>query len=322
MNARSPSAVGRRGSVVLLAVTVVALCRPLAAAAQPSPEAMALYVARARELARESLIDAAAPVGVLLLGGGPTSAAASPRRGLGHGTLSVGARAVEFRVTNPDYTVADPAGADAVDGYIGAVYADLGLGLLNLDRGPRVTVLGSVDLLLRYGLTVGDQADIADRIDFGKLKSLFGAGLRLGLLAGRGVPTVSFSAGVNHLQERTFQAQGDIVEDDTRVPFAVALEFAETNYYALLEISAAWLGVVPYVAGGLTRHHLDARYAAVVVFDVDATEQPPTAGTIDLWESQGVVYGGLAIGRRVGLVLEAGAAGDQGFASIYLQFHR
>lgn len=307
---------------VVLTIAAACLLDPGAASAQFSPEELVLYVARAQDLAGQTLDDAVPRIGVLMAGIGPSSAAATGEQGFGHGSLSLGSRGAEFSVTNPDYSVSDPAGDDRVDGAIAAAYADLSLGLLHLDRGPRTTVLGSLDLLLRYGLTVGDQPNIADSVDLGQLKSIYGAGLRFGLLAGRDVPRVSLAAGVNHLAARTFSVNGLIVDGDTEVPYRVDLEFAETSYFALLEVSRKFGVITPYFAGGLTRHHLTSDYAAVVVFDADAAEQSRLADAVEIWQTQPIAYGGVELGGRLGLVLEGGVTEDGGFGSVYLHLHR
>lgn len=292
------------------------------AGAQSTPEELILYVARAQDLARQTLTEAAPRLGLLMAGIGPASASSTAERGLGHVSLSVGARGAEFDVTNPDYTVADPAGEDRVDGAVAAAYADLGLGLLHRDRGPRPTVLGSLDLLLRLGLTVGDQPNIADSVDIEHLKSIYGAGLRLGLLDGRNVPRVSLAAGVSHLVERRFSVAGTFTEDDTAVPYRVDLDFKETSYFAMLEVGKDFGGIAPYVAVGATRHHLESRYTAVVVFDANASEQSEIADAVDVWHTQAVALGGIEFGRRLGLVLEGGTTADGAFGSLYLHLHR
>lgn len=313
-----------RGPQLAVVLMIVAACLLDlgVASAQLSPEELILYVARAQDLARQTLADAAPRIGILMVGIGPSSAAVTEERGLGHLSLSLGSRGAEFNVTNPDYTVTDPAGDDRIEGAVAAAYGDIGLGLLHRDRGPRTTVLGSLDLLLRLGVTVGDQPNIADSVELEHLKRIYGAGLRLGLLDGHDVPRVSLAVGVNHLDERTFSVVGKFTEGDTEVPYRVDLEFDETSNFAILELGKDFGPIAPYVAAGLTRHHLTSRYAAVVVFDAEATQQSQIADAVDIWLTQPIAYGGIEFGGRLGLVLEGGATEDGVFGSLYLHLHR
>ncbi len=292
------------------------------AGAQGSPEELALYVARAQDLAREMITDATPRIGVLMLGIGPSSAVATDVHGRGHFSLALGGRGAGFTVTNPDYRAADPTGADQIDAGVGAVYGDASVGLLYRDHGGRTTVLGSLDLLLRLGLTVGDQANIANRVDLGKLKRMIGAGVRVGLLAGRHVPQVSLSLGVNHLVERRFSVAGEVEGATSSVPYHVDLDFDETTYFGLLEVGKDLGFVAPYLAAGIGRHHLNSRYDAIIVFDADAPEQPRVDDTINVWSTRTLACGGFEFGQTVSLVCEGGVTEDGPFGSFYLRFRR
>ncbi|MBK8164351.1 MAG: hypothetical protein IPK64_00150 [bacterium] len=292
------------------------------AAAQQTPEEFILYMARAQDLARQTLADATPHLGTMIAGTGPSSATATVRPGLGHAALSVGLRGAEFTVANPDYTVDDPSGADRVESAVIAAFADASIGLLHRDRGPRATVLAGLDLLLRAGLTLGDQPDITRSVDLENLKPIFGGGLRLRLLDGGHAPQVSLAAGASFLTERRFSARGQLTEGDVTAPYEVNLSFEESSRFLLLEVGKRFGGFAPYVAMGWVRHHLRASYDAVVVFDVLAEPQMLANDDVDVRRTDGLICAGFELGSPLGLVLEAGRSAGGSFGSLFLHLHR
>lgn len=309
--------VGYRTIICRLLLTGLLAGTAVTAAAQSdSAEGLILSVALAQDLAREALDDAVQPIGSLLNHVGPSSVFAAGERGFGAWSLSVGFAASEFKMTSPDYTLDDPRGDDRIEGGVGAAYADLSLGLFaGFPTGSStVTTAGSIDLLLRLGATLGDQDDLAEEIDLGSWAPIFGGGLRIGLLDGPSLPSVSIAAGANHFARRTFAVLVDIEDEDAEV----ALDFEQTTVFALLEVGKSFGWITPYAVAGATHHRLKADYVAEVIYgDGSATIDD----AVDNGQTISTVYGGVEFGGGLfRLDLEAGVADDEPFGRLFFRF--
>ncbi len=313
----------RRISVLAAAALVLVSACPLFmghAVAQNSPEELVLTVARARMLANQALEDGVTPIGAMLVQLGPSTTYAAGSQGFGGWSLSAGGVAASFDITNPDYELSDPTGSDRIEGGIGAFYGDLSLGLYKgYDSGESHSIL-SADLLLRLGFTLGDQDDLDNEIDLGSLAPIFGAGLRLGVIKGEKLPSISISGGISFFQNRTFKVQGEVEEGGQTAPFEVELEMQQTSAFVLLEVGKQFGWITPYLAGGLGNHRLEARYSAEVIYDIDA--EPVQAGDdLDLLKTQGVAFGGAELGSGLfRFVLQLGISGDETFGTFFLRF--
>jgi hypothetical protein len=304
-------------SLISVLIWVSAIGCTGAALGQDSPEDWILTVDRARDLAQDALADAVVPLGNLLNQLGPAGVFASAGDRLPSSwSISLGATASGFDITNPDYTVTDPRGADRIDGTIGAVYVDASAGLFRgygASTGTRRH--GSVELLLRAGATLGDQPDLANKVDFSRWAPIFGAGLRIGVLQGQRVPAVSLSMGVNYLARRTFTVR---IEDSDDRDAEVNLTFRQTSGFLLLEAGYPLGVLTPYFAGGVAHHRLEAHYTAEV-FSGDSYAAT-IRDAVDDGQGIGTLLGGLEFGRgtaRWGL--EAGVSGKETFGQFYFR---
>lgn len=285
--------------------------------AQNSPEEFLLTVARAKELARGALDDLVLPIGTLLVQIGPSSVYAGGGQGPGRLSVALGGAGGPLTIQSPDYTEPDPTGTDQIEAGVGAAYADVSIGLVPGSSGPRVEGVGSVDLLLRLGYTLGDQPDIGDEVDLGSLKPIYGIGTRVGILKGPGLPAISLAAGVNVFQKRTFGVQD--TEDGT--PFEVRLDLEQTTKFALLEIAKKAGFFTPYLAVGIADHGLDAEYVSEVVYDAPA--KAIVTDIVESDKSRGVFFGGLEIGGGlVRFTLQGGFSGGEPFGNVFLRLTR
>jgi hypothetical protein len=303
-----------RTHLLALALLVTAGLGATPALAQgDTAEGLILTVARARDLARTALDDAVLPIGSLLNQIGPSSVFAADDQGFGNWSLSLGAGASKLTMTSPDYTVDDPSGDDAIEGGVGAAYADLSLGLF---RGYRLSsgrnTVGSVDLLFRLGYTLGDQENLAEEIDLGSWGPIIGGGLRLGLLKGPGLPSVSLAAGANYFQRRVFAVQ---IEDEDA---SVELDFEQTSAFLLLEVGKRLGPLTPYVVGGMTHHRLEAAYRAEVVYGDGAPAM--VRDDVDNKQTAALFYGGLELGSTwLRLSLEGGVSDGDPFGRFFFR---
>ena len=178
----------------------------------------------------------------------------------------------------------------------------------------------SADLLLRLGFTLGDQEDLGEEIDLSSLAPIFGAGLRLGVVKGEKLPSISIAGGINFFQNRTFKVQGEVEEGGEITPFEVELNMQQTSVFFLLEVGKQLGWVTPYLVGGVANHRLEASYGAEVVYDIDA-EAVRATDDLDLKETQGIVFGGVELGGGLfRFVLQAGVSGDESFGTFFLRF--
>jgi hypothetical protein len=280
-----------------------------------TPEGLLLTIVLAQDLAEAALEDAVAPLGSLMGQIGPSAIYAASQQGAGNWSLSLGAAGATYELTNPDYTLDDPRGADRLEGGIGAFSADLSLGLLQgYHSSGRISGLGSVDLLLRLGYTLGDQANL-EEIDFSSWAPIFGGGLRFGVLRGPGLPCISLAAGVNHFTRRTYSVVGETSGRD----FEVNLDFEQTSYFFLLEIGKRFGFVTPYMSAGAVRNRLVADYDAGVIYDADS-EIVTVRDAIDSQQTSGLFLAGLEVGRGlIRLDLEGGVLGDSTHGKVFLR---
>lgn len=279
-------------------------------------EGLILTVALAQDLAREALDDSVAPIGSLLNQIGPSCVFAAEEQGFGRWSLSLGATASKFSITSPDYTLGDPRDGDRIDGGIGAVFADLSLGLF---RGYRpsetITTAGSVDLMLRLGYSLGDQDNLAEKIDLGSWAPIYGGGLRFGLLKGPRIPSVSLSAGANSFQRRVFTVQ---VEDENA---AVSLDFEQTSAFLLLEVGKSLGWATPYFVGGLTHHRLQAEYTADIIYGSNENLTATIHDAVDNKQTVDLFFLGVEFGSDLlRLDLEVGTADGESFGRFFLRF--
>lgn len=282
-----------------------------------TPAGLILTVARAQELVRETLDDSVAPIGTMLNQIGPSSVFATGEQGFGRWSLSLGVTASEFTVTNPDYTVADPRGDDQISGGIGSANLDLSLGVFaGYEPSATITTAGSVDLLFRLGVSLGDQDNLAEEIDLSSWAPILGAGMRIGLLKGPDIPAVSLSVGVNYFQRRLFTVQVEDTDDGT-----VNMDFDQTTTFLLLEVGKSFGWVTPYLVGGRTHNRLNADYVADIVFGSDGSGTAVIDDSVDIKQTVNTIFGGLEFGSGlVRIDLEAGRAGDESFARFFLRF--
>jgi hypothetical protein len=295
---------------------------PTRALAQNSPEELILTVARAQELASAAIGDASSPLGILLLQIGPSSSYSWGDQGLGHFSLALGGVGAAFSITSPDYTDSDPSGADRIDGPVGAFYSDLSIGLWEGHSGGRVRSVGSVDFLFRLGYTLGDQTDIVDNLDLGSLKPIVGAGLRVGLLKGDGLPSVSLAGGINFLQRRTFEVRGTAFGGAVSRPFVVSLNLKQKGAFLLTEVGKRFGFITPYAAGGIVSQRLEADYDSEVWYDVNSSSVG-VHDDLEFEETRGVVFGGLGFGSGLlRFALEGGVAGSEPYGTFFINFTR
>jgi hypothetical protein len=302
---------------VALAMTLATTLAPASARAQGDAWGLVMQVARAQQLATQALMDIQTPVGAVLSRISPGGAYASGDRGLGYWSLSLGATGMEFEITNPDYTEVGPDGSPAsITGPFGAAFADVELGLFSGYNTDRLHQVGSVDLLLRAGATLGDQERLAEDVQLDSIEPILGAGLRLGLLRGEGLPAVSVSAGWNFFLERTFRVQAE----ESGETYDIVLDFDQDTMFLIGELSKQFSFITPYGGGGLLWHHLQADYTAEVVYSTG------TAGLADqlaTHDRQELLYGGLELGSGVfRLVGEGGTSGGDPFGTVFLRFTR
>lgn len=312
-----------RHSAVIAVLMLGGLCAtPGRTLAQNSPEELILTVARAQQLAGAAIGDAASPIGILLLQIGPSGAFAWSDQGLGHASLALGGSGAAFSITNPDYTESDPAGADRIEGPVGGFYSDVSIGLWEGHSTGRLRSLGSIDFLFRLGYTLGDQTDIVDNLDLGSLKPIVGAGLRVGLLKGPGLPSVSLAGGVNFLQSRTFEVRGTAFGGSVSRPFVVSLSLKQKSAFFLAEIGKQFGFITPYAAGGVVRQRLESSYDSEVWYDVNSSSVG-VSDELDFTETRGVAFGGLGFGSGLlRFALEGGVAGDEPYGTFFINFTR
>ncbi len=294
----------------------VALALPASSArAQDTAWGLILQVTRAQQLAEQTLKDVQTPLGAVLARISPGSAYATGERGLGYWALSLGATGLRFDITNPDYTQVDAAGHPAsITGPFGAAYADLEVGIFSGYSPGHMHDIGCVDVLLRGGVTIGDQGNLANEVDLQHLGPLLGAGLRVGLLRGDGLPSISLSSGVNFFDQRTFKVRVQQAGND----YDITLELRQNTFFLLGEISKQFWAVTPYGGGGLLHHHLEASYAAQVAYSTGSVE---VHGAPHLSESESIVFGGLELGSGfLRIVGEGGASGGEPYGTFYLRF--
>ena len=304
-----------------LCVLVALSARPTASLAQSSAEELILTTRLAVDLANEALEDVVVPLGGLLGRISPSSSYASDAHGLGFAALTLGTVGLQFKMTNPDYDFYRNNGfAETVEGPAAAVYADLELGLYRGVPWGNAHNVGSIDLLLRYGLTLGDQEDLSEDLDVGKvidtLAPIYGAGARIGLMRGPGLPAVSVSLGFNHFVERSFRFTGDV----DGVPFAVGLDLAQTSNFVLLEVAKQFSFLTPYAGVGRVSQAMDASYAADIV--VSGSSESSTIGEdVDVRATHTNLFGGLELftGAPVRLSLEAGSLDGTAYGSVALR---
>ena len=310
------------GAAALVLLAGGTLFSPERARAQNSPEELILEVSRARDLAVLALEDLVGPVGLMLLRIGPSSAFASDPRGLGHGSLTFGAVAGALTLTSPDYTDADPTGGDRIDAAVGSVNTDITIGLASGRAIGRLEGVGSVDVLLRLGYTLGDQDDIADNVDVGSLKSILGAGLRIGVLKGEGLPAVSLAGGFNVLRRRTFNVRGTASNNGATKLFVIALELEQTTAFAMAEIAKRLGFVTPFAAFGVAGHTFESHYDSEVVYDATSNSVIVSV-VVEIKRTSGIALAGLEFGAGpAGIVLEGGTAGGEAFGAFYIRFRR
>ena len=313
----------RLGRTLVLTVLALATLLPASASrAQTSAEELILTTRLAVDLANQALTDAVTPVGGLLGRISPSGAYASDGHGFGYAALSVGAVGLQFEMTSPDYQFYKSNGfADTVEGPAAAIYADLELGLYRGVPWGKLRNVGSIDLLVRYGLTIGDQENLGDSdLDVGQvletLEPIYGAGARIGLLRGPGLPAVSVSLGFNHFVERSFGFEGEV--DGT--PFAIGLDLEQTSSFYLLEVSKRLAFLTPYVGVGRVHHSMTSSYAAQIV--VEGALGVTTIGDgVDVNTDHSNFFGGLELfaGAPVRLNLEAGALDGDAYGNVSLR---
>jgi hypothetical protein len=294
---------------------------PTKVAGQNSPEELVLIVARAKELAALALEDAVSPIGALLFQIGPSGGFAWGDQGFGHFTISLGGRGTPLSITNPDYTAEDPGGADRIESPAGAFYTDLSVGLWPGHQGGKVQGVGSGSLLLRLGYTLGDQSDIVDDLDVTSLKPIYGIGLRLGLLKGAGLPSVSVAVGANFLQRRTFKVPGTAFGGTDSRSFEVVLSLKQSGTFLLGEVGKRFGIITLYGAGGVVGQHLEAQYDSEVWYDANSNSVD-IGDDLEFETSSGVFLGGLGFGGTVRLVLEGGMWEGEPFGTFFLSITR
>ena len=131
------------------------------------------------------------------------------RLGTGYVSVSLGATALPYSITNPDYT--ESASIDATDkaeGTLTAVYLDTEIGLFRGYRTRAADGILATDLLVRTGGAVGDV-----RIENGLMKMesvapVFGAGLRVQAFHARRLVREVVEPDVNAFRERHDEAAG------------------------------------------------------------------------------------------------------------------
>jgi hypothetical protein len=304
-------------AIAVAVLSMVSFVGVSPASAQSSPEEIILLSRQAVDLANESLSDVVAPIGGLLGRISPSSSFASGNRGLGYAALSVGGTALNFEMTDPDYTALEGGGSpDIVEGLAAAIFADLELGLFSgYGRDSRAKNIGSVDLLIRVGSSLGAQEDLEDDLDLGSWAPIYGAGFRIGLLRGEELPSVSLSFGFNHFTERTFSVLGESEGEE----FSVDLDFKETSRFFLLEVGKRWKQLIPFAGLGATWSRFEANYDAEVVYDLTSTSTDiiKVGDSVDLNDRQGIFFAGVELGATtyVRIVLEAGAVSGDGYAT-------
>lgn len=283
---------------------------PGRAAAQP--EALILRAAQARDLIDQALADVVEPVGGLLGRISPSSSFATANHGLGYSAVSLGATGLRFEITDPDYTEVDASGTPAsIEGGAGAVFMDVEIGLFEgYGRTGRAKNMGAVDLLLRFGATVGDQENLAEKVDLQSWSPIFGAGFRVGILRGERLPSVSLSGGLNHFTERRFSVIGDVDGD----PFEVDLDLRQSTIFLLAEVGKQWRGVLPFAGVGVVWHDLDAEFRGEVL---QGDEFARLADQVNHKATGANLFGGLELGSSfLRLVLEAGVSSGQPYGTV------
>jgi hypothetical protein len=297
-----------------MAMLALAVCAPEALAQDP-PEELVLRTALANDLTQQALRGIIEPIGGLLGRISPSSSYATANRGLGYGAVSIGVTALQFEITDPDYTKVDAAGnAGTLDGPAAAAFADFEIGLFEgYGKRGKTNNVGSLDLLIRLGASLGDQNDLAEKIDTSSWAPIFGGGLRLGLLRGENFPSISVSAGVNRFTERTFRVLGDVDGE----PFEVAFDLDQTSAFVLAEIGKQWGGYLPFLGVGRVWHDLEARYRAnVVVQGGEAQIDNP----VDVSAAKSLLFGGVELGSGFfRIVLEAGSSSGEPYGTFFFK---
>lgn len=290
------------------------------AAAQSSPEEVILRAAQASELTQQALEDVVDPIGGLLGRISPSSSYGTANRGFGYFALSFGATGLQFNITDPDYTqVTAGESAGEITGPAGAIFADAEIGLFSgYGRTSKLKNVGSVDLLVRLGATLGDQDDLGNELDLGSLAPIYGLGARIGLIRGDDLPSVSLSAGTNHFAKRRFAVQGEFEGD----PFVVALDFKQSSSFLLLEVGKQWRGFLPFLGGGGVWHRLKSDVAAEIVYETNnGTERTVTSEGFAVDGNHGVFFGGLELGVGIfRVVMEGGVSSGSPYGSFFLKF--
>jgi len=279
-------------------------------------EGLILSVARAQQLAEQTLEETVAPLGTLLSQIGPSSVFAAGDQGFGTWSVAIGGAATKFSVSSPDYTLEDPAGEDKIEGGAGAVYLDASLGLFRgYQPSQSVTTSGSVDLLLRLGYSLGDQENLAEKVDLSSYAPIYGGGLRFGLLKGPGLPSISLTTGANFFKRRVFSTT--IENEDAQVE----LDFDQTSTFLLLEIGQSFGWITPYLVGGVTHHRMQADYVADVLYGSDEQSTATIDDSVDIKQTLNMFYGGLEFGSGIlRLDLEGGVSDGDPFARFFLRF--
>lgn len=306
---------------VFAATALVALASTSRNATAQSAEELILTSRLAVDLANEALNDVVLPIGGLLGRISPSSGYASDAHGWGFAALTLGAVGLQFEMTNPDYELYRENGfVDTVEGPAGAVYADLELGVYRGVPWGKAQNVGSIDVLVRYGLTLGDQENLGEDIDVNKvletLEPIYGAGARIGLLRGPGLPAVSVSLGFNHFVERTFRFTGEVDNEQ----FAIGLVLAQTSSFYLLEVAKEFGFLTPYLGVGRVHHSMNSDYAADI--RISGSDSNTTIGDgVDVRATHTNLFGGLELfsSSLVRLNLEAGSLDDTFYGSFALR---
>jgi len=293
------------------------LCAGSLHAQTDTAEGLILTVARSQDLARAALHDAVLPVGSMLDQIGPSSIFLADDLDTRWWSISMGVTASSLSMTSPDYTVADPYGDDKIEGGVGAASADLSMRLFRgYSPSPSVTTAGRVDVLLRLGYSLGDQENLADSIDLGSWAPIYGGGLRIGLLKGPRLPSVSLAAGANHFTRRIFAVE---VEGEDA---SVELDFEQTSAFLLLEVGKSLGWFTPYAVVGTSHQRLQASYLAEIVYGDDSGSSAVIYDAVDDKQTVKLIYGGLELGSGfMRFTFEGGVTDDEPFGRMFLRFN-
>ncbi len=292
--------------------------------AQTQAEELILTSKLAIDLANQALTDAALPIGALLGRIGPSGSMASDRHGFGYLAVSGGIVGLPFKMTNPDYTIYKELGRpEMVDGAAATLFADFEIGLFRGAQTRGFENVGAIDLLLRYGLTVGDQENINETdIDFGTVMStlepIYGAGLRIGLLRGGKLPTLSVSFGFNKFQERVFGFKGDVEGN----PIAVRLSLEQVSSYFRFEAAKRLSFLTLFAGAGIMNHDMESGYRAdIVVTDSGSSLSATVSDGVVVDQTDRLLFGGIELFSSAPIRLggEAGILDDTAFGSVSLR---